>query len=81
MAKKEKKEVRKEHRIYIGKTLPGLSRYTVFKDGVLPEYVAKMAAESEVISGLIVPVSVLQEARKNIKTKGHILNYYANQQR
>ena len=82
MAKKEvAQKKKKEAKIYIGKTLPGLPRYTVFQNGELPEHVAKMAAESEAVAGLIVPVSVQQEARKNMGVKGHILNYYANQQR
>lgn len=63
--------------VYIGKSLPGLSQYTVFNGGVLPEYVQQMIAKNEAISGLIVPVTELQEARKNINIKGHILNYYA----
>lgn len=69
-----------EPKIYIGRSLPGLPRYTVFKNGKLPEHVAKIAAENEAVSGLIVPVSGLQEARQNMTVKGHILNHYAKQQ-
>lgn len=64
-------------RIYIGPTLPGLKSYTVFS-GVLPSPVAEMAANNESISGLIVPVEELQEARKNIRKRGHVLNVYLN---
>lgn len=68
-----------EPKIYIGKSLPGLPQYTVFADGVLPPMVAELAAKKEAINGLIVPISALSEARKNIRIKGHILNYYASQ--
>ena len=68
-----------EPKIYIGKTINGLSQYTVFADGVVPPMVAELAAKNEAINGLIVPVSALAEARKNMRTKGHILYYYASQ--
>ena len=83
MAKKAKlveKEKPSESTVYIGRPLVGLPRYTVFKGGVLPPYIEAMAAKDETIKGLIVPVSELQEARNNIKVKGHILNYFANKQ-
>lgn len=64
-------------RVYIGPSIPGLKSYTVFS-GVLPQSVAKMAANNESISGLIVPVEELQEARKNIRKRGHVLNVYLN---
>lgn len=66
--------------VYIGKSLMGLPKYTVFKGGAMPDYVAKMVAEDPAIKGLIVPVTDLQEARKNMHVKGHILNYYMNKQ-
>ncbi len=82
MAKKTKTvEKTAEPTIYIGKSLLGLSRYTVFKGGVLPPHVEAMAAKDETIKNLIVPVSQLQEARKNINVKGHILNHYMNKQK
>lgn len=74
-------EVAKETTIYIGKSIPGLPQYTVFKGGVLPAYIAEMAAKDEAVKGLIVPVSELQEARKNTRIKGHILNTYINKQK
>lgn len=65
--------------VYIGKTLPGLPSQTIFRDGVVPAFVQKMAEEKPVILRLIVPVNKLAEANKNIKTNGHILNHYAKQ--
>jgi len=69
-----------ENTVYIGKSLPILSQYTVFKGGKLPTHIEELAAKDEAIAGLIVPVSKLQEARKNMLVKGHILNYYFNKQ-
>lgn len=81
MAKKVKKEnTVREATVYIGKPLRGLPRYTVFVDGKLPPHVEVMAANDKAVAGLIVPVSELQDARKNVLVKGHILNYYINKQ-
>ncbi len=77
MARKAKK-VEPVTTIYIGRSLPGLSQYTVFKDGQLPAHVAQMASHNKNLAGLIVPISTLQEARKNVTVKGHILNFYAS---
>ena len=63
--------------VYIGRTLPGLSQYTVFKNGYLPYHVRQMVDGNKFIRGLIVPVKDLQAARKNMQIKGHILNFYA----
>ena len=76
MARKAKKKT-PEALVYIGRTIPGLSRYTVFQEGRLPAHVAQMAKENERLRGLIIPVKELQTARKNMQTKGHILNFYA----
>lgn len=79
MAKKAKstENQARETVVYIGRSLPGLAQYTVFKNGVFPDFIQKIIAENADVAGLIVPASELQEARKNIKQKGHILNYYA----
>ena len=76
MARKVKKKA-PESLVYIGRSIPGLLRYTVFQGGCLPAHVEQMAKENDRLRGLIVPVSGLQEARKNMRTKGHILNFYA----
>jgi hypothetical protein len=83
MAKKDSKVIKqipRETTVYIGKSLPILPQYTVFKGGKLPAYVEELTAKDETVAGLIVPVSELQEARKNMHVKGHILNYYFNKQ-
>lgn len=79
--KSEKKQVVNEATIYIGRSKPGLSSFTIFKGGQLPPHVAKLADEDKSVAGLIVPVSGLQEARKNMQIKGHILNVYLTQQK
>lgn len=82
MAKKTTKTVAKkpENTVYIGKSLHGLSQYTVFKDGVMPPHIEAMAAKDETIKGLTVPASKLQEARRNMNIKGNILNIYFTKQ-
>lgn len=74
MAKKIKKS---ETKVYIGKSLRGLPQYTVFAGGELPPHIAEMAAKNEAIKGLIVPISRLSEARKDVKIQGNLLNHYA----
>lgn len=72
MAKKKKAE----SLIYIGPTMPGLMRHMVFIDGAMPSHVSQMIAQNHHLAGLIVPVSELQEARKGMTTRGHILNLH-----
>ncbi len=76
MARKTQKKAH-EPLIYIGRTFPGLTRYTVFTEGRLPPHVEQMIKQNERIRGLIVPVKGLQTARRDVKTNGHILNYLA----
>lgn len=77
MAKKKViKEAEKTARVYIGRSLPGLSQFTVFS-GELPPHVEALAKENEAIRGLIVPVERLPEARNEMKTKGHAIHLYA----
>lgn len=77
--KKEAKAIGKTSTVYIGRPFPGLATNTVFTGGILPEYVRQMIAQNENIAKLIIPVDKLPEAKRNIKIKGHILNYYAEQ--
>ena len=63
--------------VYIGDSLPGLNRYTVFVGGKLPEHAKQMIAKNKNIAGLIVPVSELQTSRQNVNKKGHRLNAFA----
>lgn len=76
MARKTKKKAH-EPLIYIGRTIPGLTRYTVFTEGRFPPHVEQIIKQNERIRGLIVPVKGLQTARRDIQTKGHILNFHA----
>ncbi len=62
-------------RVYIGPSVPGLKSYTVFS-GTLPKPIAEMAAMNDNIAGLIVPVERLQESRRDMRKRGHVLNVY-----
>lgn len=64
--------------IYVGPSIPGLQTCTLFRDGVTPDYVKKMAEEKPAILQLIVPISRLADAMQNINKKGHVLNHFAN---
>lgn len=79
MATKKTKPIVKKTTIYIGTSLKGLPQYTMFKYGELPTYIKQMTEQNEAILGLIVPLDNLQEARINVKKKGHVLNHYLNQ--
>jgi hypothetical protein len=65
--------------IYIGPSIRGLNSYSVFEKGKYPAPVAELIRKFPSISGLIIPISGLQEARKNLTIKGHILNFYLTQ--
>ena len=75
MAKKSRKNT--ESTVYIGRSIPGLTTYTVFAGGVLPPHVEKMIAEKAEIKQLIVPVSRLAQARRDINVHGNVLNHFA----
>lgn len=62
-------------RVYIGPSIPGLKSYTVFS-GALPKPIAEMAAMNDNIAGLIVPVEKLQESRRDMRKRWHVLNVY-----
>lgn len=65
-------------RIYVGPSLPGgvLPQFTVFR-GKLPAYVADLMGKSPSLRHLIVPVSRLSQARRDLSTNGNLLNLYA----
>ena len=78
MAKTQKKPTAQtEARVYVGQSLPGLPRMTVFRGDGYPPHVAELIKNNEAVKGLIVPVSQLSEAVRDVKTKGNILNTYA----
>ena len=55
--------------IYVGPTLKGnkLVRYTIFKNGELPEHVKELLNQSLDLKGLIIPVEKLGEFENNLK--------------
>lgn len=69
-------------RIYVGPSLPKgvLARFTAFSDGV-PPHVAELMEKSSALKGLLVPVARLSQARKDVETKGTLLNLYASKVR
>lgn len=72
-----KKEKSKKNLVcYIGQSLPGLAIFSVFNQGSYPLTVKKLIETYPNIAHLMVPVSKLQQARKDSRTQGHILNHY-----
>ena len=68
-----------EATVYIGRSILGLSQYTVFAGGVIPAHVKYLAEQYEGLLNLIVPVSNLQSARADVRTKGTTLySFYKN---
>lgn len=80
MAKKKTTTATAENTVYIGKTTKGIAQFTTFKNGVIPHALQTIVNEDENIKHLIVPVSKLQQARRDIKIKGTLLNIYAQKQ-
>lgn len=64
----------REATIYMGPNIPGgkLARYTVFRGGVTPAYVDRLAEDCKAIQALIVPVSKLAETERNIARTGSL---------
>lgn len=67
-----------EAMVYVGKSILGLTQYTVFAGGVIPAHVKHLAEQYEGLESLIVPVSKLQSARADIQKKGTSLNLFFN---
>ncbi|GAB7078765.1 hypothetical protein JCM14635_04380 [Megalodesulfovibrio paquesii] len=61
--------------VYVGPTLgrDGLAQYRVFKAGPLPPAVLALAARYPGLSGLMVPVARLTQARADLRRPGHPL--------
>lgn len=61
--------------VYVGPTLgrDGLAQYRVFKAGPLPPAVLALAARYPELSGLMVPVARLTQARADLRRPGHPL--------
>ena len=78
MTKKPKTEpAQTEARVYVGQSMPGLPRMTVSSGDGYPPHVAELIKSNEAVKGLIVPVSQLAEAVRDVKTKGNLLHTYA----
>ena len=67
-----------EATVYVGKSILGLSQYTVFAGGVIPPHIKHLAEQYEGLMRLIVPVSKLQSARADVRTKGTTLHLFYN---
>jgi hypothetical protein len=66
-------------RVYIGPSFPGLTEGTIFYSD-LPPYLKNLFSEKYPSARhLIVPVSSLQQARKDMHVQGQILNFYLKQ--
>lgn len=62
--------------VYIGPSLKGLVKHTVFLSGDYTAPVKSLIEKYPNIAHLMVPVEGLQQARKDVNRKGHILNFY-----
>ncbi len=67
------KETFKEQVIYIGPDIPSAKQYTVFNNG-LPEALKEKMIEKPFFSSLIVPVTKLAEAIKELEREGSALS-------
>lgn len=65
-----------DHSVYIGPTIPGLARFTVFR-GSKPPHVMTMENELPELSELIVPVDMLHEADSKVSTSGTMMHIIA----
>lgn len=69
-------------RVYVGPSLKNgvLIQYTVFR-GEFPPHVAALMEKSPSLKHLMVPTTRLSQARKEVATKGSLLNLYASKVR
>lgn len=68
-------EIRKEPGepiVYIGPDIPGIKQYSVYNNG-LPDALKEKTKEHPVFLSLIVPVSRLPQANKELSTEGSAL--------
>lgn len=71
--KSRREEVQKAAVVYIGPSIKGVvSTGTVYNNG-LPELLIKKAVEQPVLNSLIVPVSKLSEAKRELSVSGSAL--------
>lgn len=74
VATKQRRQEHIEATIYVGPSLKGgrLARYTIFKNGILPRDIAKIAEEHKAINRLIIPVSKLAEFEARLRDKSGV---------
>jgi hypothetical protein len=67
--------------IYIGPNIPvmGLKRNTIYREGTMPEPLAKYAALKPVVKALFVSTAALAAAEKNLSKPGS-LEHHANKE-
>lgn len=71
--KSKREEVQKEAVVYIGPSIKGIvSTGTVYSNG-LPELLIKKADEQPVLNSLVIPVSKLAEAERELRVPGSAL--------
>ena len=78
-SKRKKAEAKAGPVVYVGPTLPNglLGRFTVFGSSECLPHVRELMDKSPALRGLIVPISQLNQARKDVETQGNLLNLYA----
>lgn len=62
-------------KIYIGRSVPGLTEGTIFSEG-LPPHIQALTEELPHVRALIVPIDGLQQTRRKLNEKGSALNYH-----
>jgi hypothetical protein len=71
----------KSNYVYIGPNIPvvGLKRNTIYREGIMPDALAKYAALKPVVRSLFVSTAELATAEKNLSRPGS-LEYHANKE-
>ena len=74
--------VKKGPTVYVGPSLPSLSRYTIFKRGELMPHIEKLLAECPNLKRLIVPVEKLGEIQRRLTDNSSLeSSWYAEVQK
>ena len=67
-----------KQKIYVGPSLPGLTKYTVVESLEVP-YVKALVKEREILKKLFVPITRLADFEKRAQLKGTLEHRYYNQ--
>lgn len=62
-------------KIYIGRSIPGLTEGTIFS-GEFPPHILALTKEHPHVRSLIVSIDGLQQSRRKLNEKGSALNYH-----